>query len=334
MILHEARVATVERGGDLLLTESGPRWATRAGRLRHTARHEVEAPAVGDWVRYEEEQGSLRIVEVLPRRTVLARKASGKTSDAQVVAANLDRVFVVTAVGEDFSPRRLERFVTLVKHGGAEPVVVLTKTDLPFDVLEVMQRIDEAAPGVPLCMVSSLDGKLDELAPYLKPGETVALVGSSGVGKSTLVNALCGEDRQAVASVRAGDDKGRHTTTRRELVALPSGAFLVDTPGVREVGLVGDTEAPDAAFEDVVEIAEGCRFSDCAHEAEPGCAVRAALEAGTLTEARWASYVALRKEAAYEARRADAKAAYDTKKRWKEIHMGVRQRRKIDPKMR
>ena len=323
--LELGRVLYMERGRHLVGLRSSERLCSLAGSVEGEA-----GLAVGDWVQIRGTQ----TVRILPRGSWLVRKRVHRSSAAQLVAANLERVFIVTAVGADLSPRRVERFVALVRSGGAKPVVVLNKTDLPFDVARAQSELGEAAPGVPVCLVSGANGELGHLPTYLAPRETVALVGSSGVGKSTLVNALCGAEIQATQQVRSGDDKGRHTTTRRELITLPSGALLIDTPGIREVGLVGDEASVAAAFTDVESLAEGCRFMDCRHEAEPGCAVKTALASGELSEARWQSFQRLRREAEHQARREDAGPAYDTKDRWKKVHQGLRRRKKLDPKLR
>ena len=349
------RVLRVERGRHLVATSADLRWSVWTGKQRYRAEAQAH-PAVGDWVVVRDG----RTEKVLARTTTLSRKAAGTRSDEQLIATNVDRVFVVTAVGGDLSARRVERYISVIRRGGATPVVVLNKTDLPFDIIDVMRTIDDAAPGVPLCMISSAAGDLSVLEPYLKPRTTIALLGSSGVGKSTLVNRLLGEDRQRTSAVRAKDETGRHTTTRRELLVLPNGALLIDTPGMREVGLVGEPDTVDDAFDEIARLAEQCRFADCSHGVDPGptpgaiggptpgaiggptpgaiggptpgCAVQAALASGQLSEERWASYQQLRREAAYEARRADERRQ-DTKARWKAIHKGLRARRKIDPKM-
>lgn len=324
--LDLGRVLRIERRRHLVALEVGLRWSTAAGHLSG----ETDGLAVGDWVDVREEAQTVR---VHPRRTWLARRRPGRGRNAQLVAANLDRVFIVTAIGADFSRRRIERFITLVRTGGAAPVVVVNKTDLPFDLPRTLGALGEAAPGLPLCLVSSATGDLRDLDSHLIPRETVALVGSSGVGKSSLVNALAGRGAQATQSVRSRDDKGRHTTTRRELVSLPSGALLIDTPGMREVGLDAEADV-EAAFSDIAELAQSCRFANCRHEGEPGCAVREARASGAISEDRWRSHQKLLREAAFEAERARSGPAYDTKRRWKKVHQDLKERMKLDPKFR
>jgi ribosome biogenesis GTPase / thiamine phosphate phosphatase len=291
--LIPGRVAVQERGGVVLFTAAGIFRAEVANRLAR----EGEQVVAGDWVAAEQLLGEDRAIvrAVLPRRSRFARKEPWLTEE-QVVAANVDTVFLVTDCGRDFKPRRLERYLTAAWDSGAAPVIVLTKSDLAADVSETVAEAEAIAFAVPVHAVSSVTGEgLGEFDPYLLPGRTVALLGSSGVGKSTLVNRLLGEDLLATAELRR-DGRGRHTTTHRELVHLPGGALLLDTPGMRELQLWADESALDETFADVAELARECRFSDCAHGQEPGCAVRAALGNGSLPQIRWESYSKLQRE--------------------------------------
>jgi ribosome biogenesis GTPase / thiamine phosphate phosphatase len=291
--LIPGRVAVQERGGVVLFTAAGIFRAEVANRLAREGGQVV----AGDWVAAEQLLGEDRAIvrAVLPRRSRFARKEPWLTEE-QVVAANVDTVFLVTDCGRDFKPRRLERYLTAAWDSGAAPVIVLTKSDLAADVSETVAEAEAIAFAVPVHAVSSVTGEgLGEFDPYLLPGRTVALLGSSGVGKSTLVNRLLGQDLLATAELRR-DGRGRHTTTHRELVHLPGGALLLDTPGMRELQLWADESALDETFADVVELARECRFSDCAHGQEPGCAVRAALGNGSLPQIRWESYSKLQRE--------------------------------------
>jgi ribosome biogenesis GTPase / thiamine phosphate phosphatase len=291
--LIPGRVAVQERGGVVLFTTAGTLRAEVANRLAREGGQVV----AGDWVAAEQLLGEDRAIvrAVLPRRSRFARKEPWLTEE-QVVAANVDTVFLVTDCGRDFKPRRLERYLTAAWDSGAAPVIVLTKSDLAADVSETVAEAEAIAFAVPVHAVSSVTGEgLGEFDPYLLPGRTVALLGSSGVGKSTLVNRLLGQDLLATAELRR-DGRGRHTTTHRELVHLPGGALLLDTPGMRELQLWADESALDETFADVVELARECRFSDCAHGQEPGCAVRAALGNGSLPQIRWESYSKLQRE--------------------------------------
>jgi len=300
--LIPGRVAVQERGAVVLFTTAG---------MLSASGHAV----TGDWVAAEklpgEERGIVRAV--LPRRTRFARKELWLTEE-QVVAANVDTVFLVTDCGPDFKPRRLERYLTAAWDSGAAPVVVLTKSDLAADPAATVEEAESVAFGVPVHAVSSVTGSgLDQLATYLQPGTTIALLGSSGVGKSTLANRLLGEERLATGELRR-DGRGRHTTTHRELVRLPGGAFLLDTPGMRELQLWADEEALEETFADVADLARQCRFTDCNHAGEPGCAVGVALVDGSLPRARWESYSKLQREIQALAIKQDARLLSEARK--------------------
>jgi ribosome biogenesis GTPase len=332
-----ARVARADRElyHVLIDADAAPLRAEVSGRLRHEAHSAADYPAVGDWVAIAPPDGGLAIIHaVLPRATAFARQAPGRETVEQVVAANVDIVFLVAGLDADFNLRRIERYLVAARESGADPVIVLNKADLllasnPGTFAVRLAEVEEVSGGAKVCAVSALEGDgLAPLAIYLARGRTVALLGSSGVGKSTLVNALLGEERQATGAVRAQDQRGRHTTTHRELVRLPGGAWLLDTPGMRELALWGGDEGVSATFADVETLAAHCRFGNCAHLGEPGCAVQAALDTGMLTEERYASWTKLQREARAFAARHDKRLQSEQRARWKAITRSVRDRPK------
>jgi ribosome biogenesis GTPase len=300
--LRAGRVIRQSRDRSTVVTAEGKSVAEVSGRFRHLTRGPSDFPSVGDWVAVRPVPDGPALIEaILPRRSAFTRKAAGEAVEAQVVAANVDTVFLVSGLDGDFNLRRIERYLTTAWSSGAEPVIVLNKADLRPDLEGVVAETALVAPGAPVVAVRALaEGGLDGLAPYLSAGRTVAFLGSSGVGKSTMINRLLGEDRFATASMSdAAAGRGRHTTTARELVRLPGGALLIDTPGMRELGLWADDEGLDRTFDEIDSLASRCRFPDCGHEREPGCAVRAAVEAGTLDARRWESFLKLRRELRY-----------------------------------
>lgn len=296
-ILQPARVVFESRQHYRVQAADGEHDAKLSGRMRHGD----TLPAVGDWVVFmpstSSGQTTLTLQGILPRRTCLSRKVAGQVTQQQVVAANVDHVFLVMGLDGDFNLRRLERLTVMAHDSGAEPVVILSKGDLAQNAVEARLDAQQVAPQAPVFVVSALAAQgLEPLRSYLQPGQTVALIGSSGAGKSTLLNSLCGAPVMATGAVRQGDDRGRHTTTHRQLVQLPSGGLLVDNPGVREIQLWADEDALASAFDDIEALAGDCRFRDCTHHDEPGCGVLRAIREGRLDAARLASWQGLEQE--------------------------------------
>ncbi|MDZ4374438.1 MAG: ribosome small subunit-dependent GTPase A [Phenylobacterium sp.] len=319
------RIVIQHRGGYRVVTEGGEIDARASGMLMKA--RETERPVTGDWVAVEPRPGeTLGLVQtVLPRRTAFLRKAAGNRSGALVVAANADVAFLVASMSADLNLRRLERYLATAFESGAEPVIVLTKIDLIDDPAAVLADVATIALDVPVLAISSKTGEgLDRVAAHLPSGRTAVLLGSSGAGKSTLLNALAGEVRMATGEVREEDGRGRHTTTHRELVLLPSGGLILDTPGMRELGLWDADAGVSATFEDVEALAAQCRFNDCSHQQEPGCAIREAIADGVLPEVRLRAYEKLQAELAFEHRRQDPQAERENRKLWASRHKTAR----------
>lgn len=334
--LTPARVTEEHKGLYRVRTAGAEYLAEVAGKIRHQTSGREGIPAVGDWVAITARPGEnrARIDAILPRKTKLSRKTAGRVQDEQIVAANIDTVFVVSSLNRDLNPRRIERYLAIVWESGAAPVVLLNKADLCDDPASRRYEVEQVAIGVPVHLLSATTGTgLDTLWKYLQPGRTAAFVGSSGVGKSTLINsltnALAGADSLAVQSVRESDDRGRHTTTSRQMIflsrdgATPAG-LVVDTPGMRELGLWDAAQGIDLAFEDIGRLAEDCKFRDCTHRGEPGCAVTTAAQTGVLDPARLENYFKLQAELDFQEGKVDPAKARETKERWKQIHKDMR----------
>lgn len=329
--LQPARVVREERIGYVVRAADGDRRASLAGKFRHEATGDkTNLPSVGDWVAIRLTGSDEAVIHaLLPRRSFLVRKVSGDRPEPQVLAANVDTFFIVAGLDRDYNPRRIERYLTLAWKSGATPVVVLNKTDLCPELDARIAEIRSIAGSVAVCWTSALEGAgLEGLQGYLGPGRTVAFLGSSGVGKSSLINALLGAERQATNDVRESDSKGRHTTTYRELILAPGGGVVIDTPGIRELQVWNEPEAAQNSFEDIGTLSAACRFNDCQHTVEPGCAILAALAAGELSNERWASFQKQSRELRFLGRIGNAGAVRAEKTRVRQIHNTMRQQGK------
>ena len=319
--LQPARVAIEYKGMYKLYTERGEILAEITGRMHYNN----QFPAVGDWVviDLQDNEDKAIIHKILPRKSKFSRGAAGADNKEQIVAANIDTVFIVTSLNQDFNLRRLERYLTIAWNSGAKPVIVLSKADLCEKPEAKKDEVETVALGVPIHIVSALNGLgLIELRKHLKRGETAALLGSSGVGKSTIINQFIGSEKMEVNQIRVSDGKGKHTTTHRELIVLEAGGIVIDTPGMREIQLWEDSQGFNESFEDIKLLEANCKFNDCQHDTEPGCAVKKAVAEGELTEKRLESYRKLKRELLYIERKRKYGAEYANKLKYKEL-MGL-----------
>ncbi len=317
--LVAGRITRQERGTYYVETEKGTLIARLPGRLRHRSSHPLDLPAVGDWVALSVVSDPALVHEILPRSSLLARKAvEDRAGEVQIIAANVDRVLIVEAIDVPVNPARLERLLAFARESGAQPVLVLNKADLAPDPVAAVARARELVGEAVVLSISAKSGEgMEAVRTLLPPAQTGILVGSSGAGKSTIANSLLGEARQATTEVRVGDARGRHTTTHREMFVLPNGALLIDGPGMREFGLWLADGAVGETFPEVETLARQCRFSDCSHQIEPGCAVQAAIEAGTLPPERLAGFLKLLSDNQRRAQRHDSRAGGGTSKKRK-----------------
>ncbi|MCD1295867.1 ribosome small subunit-dependent GTPase A [Methanocella sp. CWC-04] len=320
------RVSIEYKNGFKVLTKDGEVRGKVSGKLRQTGIR----PSVGDWVVIlRDDSRTASIHSILPRKSKFSRKDPGRVAGEQVIVTNVDHVFIVTSLNRDFNLRRLERYVAIAKESGAVPVVILSKSDICDDPEERRKEVEEIAPGISVHVISAIKNTgISELMDYFSAGNTVALLGSSGVGKSTLINMIMGYERQKVSGIREDDDRGRHTTTERELILLDGGGIIIDNPGMRELQLWEAGEGLKETFSDIEELSRLCKFSDCKHDTEPGCAIKKAIKEGTLSEKRYQSYLKLQREFLAVEMKKNIGLKNMEKKKWKQISKYANQIRK------